>query len=223
MTLVNGDEVLLHDMNRSCDITVDKVSKIIEDALATKKTPDLNSWNYDDACNTAANKMIEILKKYTGNEDARFELCLDKINKDGTFTSVACSSTESSLPHITNVVRDIETDRYYDAEYIRNGGKEIVCLMTKEEVRNKYANRDRFDGTDNNIEQYNQVFYVPILCRKIKPIGVLVISCLGETELGKDEKSVREFIQKRICSYISLLIVFYKLEKVLRLKKISRR
>ena len=72
-----------------------------------------------------------------------------------------------------------------------------------------------------NLEKYNQVVFVPVLCRKRKLIGVLVISCLDNTVLGNTVKEVKEVIQRLIEPYLHLLVVFYKLEKVFKLEAIK--
>lgn len=218
------DSLLIGSMFRSCEITIARVSKIIEEALSGTGQPSLKLWNFQLACDTALHKMHNILRALSDGVNGHFELYIARVlSQEGSpvLRAIACSSDEACNPEILNKNRIIEKDGYYDVQYVRDGKKDIVCLMDHTTVSKTLCNRIRFDGIQTNGEKYNQMFLVPILCRKTKLVGVFVISCLGDTCLAESEEEAIELIKNEVEPYLELLMVFYKLEKVFQLKDIK--
>ena len=211
-------------MLRSCEITVTKITKIIEDTLSGVESLSLKIWNYQYACETAVHKMHLMLKALSNDKAGKFEMYIAHIHRQSNacfLRAIACSSDEAADPEILNKNRNIEEDEYFDSEYVRTGTKEIKCLMGHEEVSANLRNRTRCDGTRKTGEKYNQVFLVPIFCRRTKLIGVLVIACLGDTRMADTKEEAKEFIVNQLGPYLELLVIFYKIEKLIKLKAVK--
>lgn len=218
------NKLLIDDIDYSCENTVKKATDIINEAEKKDGQPSLITWNFQEACEIALGKMPDILKAYTQNQSDEFEIFYDRIYnyKDKRIIkTIACYTAEASIPTIVNINRDVDTDNYFDTEFVRNGITETHCLMNHDEVQLNLRNRTRFDGNVQDAEKYNQMFLVPVLCRKKDLIGVLVISCLKRTTLAQTQDEAETIIRRYIAPYLSLLIVFYKMEKVFKLQPIE--
>ena len=219
------DDQLIANMERSCEITVNLSDKVIKQATETSGELSLREWNFRLSCTTVVHKIYDLLREYKRNTNNEFELCYDRITKGGNghkfVETIACYTSNASNPSIIELKREATLGGYYDAEYIYKGHSEIECLMTKSEIKALLGQRPKINGTIPDIDQYNQIFLVPVLKCKTELVGLFMISCLNETELGDDKDRAKRFIQKKIVPFLKLLLVFYRLEEVFVLKEIT--
>ncbi len=225
------DDKLIDDMDRSCEMTIEQSWKVVKKSLKPNGKLSLNDWNFRMACGTAIHKIWELLTHYYPETLNHFELCYDRVkykntddeNEEKEFDSletIACYTSETSDPFIKEKQRAVSLDGYYDAEYIYRGLSEIECLMNNEAVKEKFGKRNKVDGSIPNLDQYNQVFFIPVLHCKTDLVGLLTIACLDKTALGDDPKKIKRFIQKKIGPYLNLLLVFHRLEELFVLREI---
>ncbi len=227
------DDNLIAEMDRSCEMTIEQSWKVVKKILNPIGKLSLNDWNFRMACCTAIHKIWKLLTEYYPENYNHFELCYDRVKyktdlsddsiekEFESLETIACYTCETSDPSIKEILRKITLDGYYDAEYIYRGFSEIECLMNNSAVKEKFRGRSKIGGAMPNLDQYNQVFLVPVLHCKRDLVGLLTIACLDKTSLGNDPKMITKFIQRKVGPYLNLLLVFHRLEELFVLKEIK--
>ncbi|MCR5803791.1 MAG: hypothetical protein K6G47_05975 [Clostridia bacterium] len=212
-------------LKRCCDNSNGLIKNISSSCENTNEQLSSSSWNYEVACKEGMkmiHKMIKDYMEHFGSDEPNVEVIYDQVSVDKENNSrkvktTACSTDESSDPHICGMVRNVDTDNYLDSEYIRDGNYEIRCITDYDEVQAKLQNRTQIGRKNHEVSKYNQLFFIPVLWQKKKLIGLLVIACLQDTSLARTDKEAEAYIRNTIEPYLKLLTFFYKLENMLGL------
>ena len=180
---------------------------------------DLNIWNFDDACKAVCMQIYKMLQKATSQKGFLVNYVkLDESCKEAEFVILnAFANKTGSRPDIYNQRRPIvDTNSYHDIELFREGKSDIEAVSDKAEVSKIFR-----DGKGKDKDKYEQYIGIPVLCDDTKMIGLLQIICVDGSTLGNDKKELEEFAGKYLIPFTNLLLLFHKVEKVLRFKSVK--
>lgn len=212
---------LLANIISICKETASDVTTVIRQ-IKNSGIINLETWNFDKACNAACRSVYNITKNICGSADiAVAYVRLDDSEYPAKKIYLNSFANQTHLrPSIFGKKRIFSEEypnSYHDVDLFRSGSSEIEIVIGNENIDNIFAYTDKGSHADGK-KKYSQYVAIPVFCKDEKMVGLLEIVALNDAKIGLNVNEVREVALKYFVPQSYLFLLLYKLERSLLAK-----
>lgn len=212
---------LLANIISICKETASDITSVIRQ-IKNSGIIDMETWNFDKACNATCRSVYNITKTICGSSDiAVAYVRLDDSESPARKIYLNSFANQTHLrPSIYKKKRIFSEEypnSYHDVDLFRKGSSEIEIVIGNENIDNIFAYTDKGSHA-NGKKKYSQYVAIPVFCKDEKMVGLLEIVALNDAKIGLNVNEIREVALKYFVPQSYLFLLLYKLERSLLVK-----
>lgn len=219
-------EEIMTSIDNICKQNASEVNAVIH-GIIEKGDFNPHVWSFDKACMLTCKHLYNLLVQLSSG-DKDFGVAYVRLEEDQNpeveIRMNGFANQNMLKPSIYNQRRRIDINNandYHDVELFRKGKSDIEIIIGHEKIDEAFSYTQKQSRIDNK-NKYNQYIAIPVFCDDTKMVGLLEIVCFNETNLGIDEREVKEIASKYFVPYSYLLLLLHKMEKAILAKPQSK-